>query len=395
MHPARRALVVPYAPMPVARALASWAILLVLAACREAPPAASPSSSMPAVMRAPFGRTADGARVELFTLRNEHGVEVSVTNYGAIIKSIRTPDRNGTFADIVLGFDTLDGYLGEHPYFGAVLGRYANRISLGRFTIDGVGYRLAMNSGPNHIHGGVRGFDKHVWDAEELAGNSVRFSRVSPDGEEGYPGNLQVAVAYSLTNYNELVVEYQAMTDQPTHVNLSQHSYFNLAGPGSDVLAHELTINADRYTPVDRSSIPTGVLAPVAGTPFDFRKATPIGARIEANHPQIAHGRGYDHNFVLNRKVDMLSLAARVVEPASGRVLEVATTEPGMQLYTGNFLDGRIAGKAGLAYGRYSGFCLETQHYPDTPNKPAFPSSLLRPGSTYSSRTVFKFDISK
>jgi aldose 1-epimerase len=382
--------------MPFTRALAYWAILLMLAGCRQSTPQpTSSSSAMPSVMRAPFGKTADGTAVDLFTLRNENGVEVSVLSYGAIIKSIKTPDRNGTFTDIVLGFDTLDGYLGPHPKFGVVIGRYANRISLGRFMIDGINYRLAMNNGPNHIHGGERGFDKYVWQAEELSGNSVRFSRVSPDGEEGYPGNLQVAVAYSLTNYNELIVEYQAMTDAPTHVNLTQHSYFNLAGPGSDVLGHELMINADRYTPVDRASIPTGVIAPVAGTPFDFRKPTPIGARIEANHPQIAHGRGYDHNFVLNRKGDMLQLAARVVEPASGRVLEVATTEPGVQLYTGNFLDGKIAGKGGQAYGRYSGFCLETQHYPDTPNKPDFPSSLLRPGSTYSSRTVFKFDVQK
>ena len=350
---------------------------------------------MPGVMRAPFGKTADGTAVEIFTLKNENGIEVAVTNYGATITSIRTPDRNGNVADIVLGFDTLDGYLGEHPKVGPVIGRYANRISLGRFTIDGVVHKLAMNNGPNHIHGGERGFDRYVWQAEELAGNSVRFSRVSPDGEEGYPGNLQVAVAYSLTNYNELVVEYQATTDLPTHVNLTQHTYFNLAGPGGDVLGHELMINADRYTPVDRSSIPLGELAPVAGTPFDFRKPTPIGARIEARNPQLEHGRGYDHNFVLNRKGDGLQLAARVVEPASGRVLEVATTEPGMQLYTGNFLDGTIHGKGGVAYGRFSGFCLETQHFPDSPNKPNFPSTVLRPGDTYSSRTVFKFDVSQ
>lgn len=349
---------------------------------------------MPAVSRAPFGRTADGTAVDIFTLRNQNGVEVSVINYGAIIKSIRTPDRHGAFADIVLGFDTLDGYLGRHPYFGAVVGRYANRISLGRFTIDGIGYRLAMNNGPNHLHGGERGFDKYVWQAEELGGSTVRFSRVSPDGEEGYPGTLQVAVAYSLSNYNELIVEYQALTDLPTHVNLTQHSYFNLAGAGSgDILGHQLMINADRYTPVDRSSIPTGVIAPVAGTPFDFRKPTPIGARINAAHPQIEHGRGYDHNYVLNRKGDSLQLAARVVEPGSGRVLELATTEPGMQFYTGNFLDGTVVGKGGMTYPRFGGFCLETQHYPDTPNKPAFPSTLLRPGATYSSRTVFKFEV--
>ena len=349
---------------------------------------------MNTVLRAPFGKTADGTAVELFTLKNDNGIEVAVSNYGGLIKSIRTPDRSGAFADIVLGFDTLEGYLGEHPYFGAVLGRYANRIAFGRFTIDNVPHRLAMNNGPNHLHGGVKGFDKHVWQPEILAGNSVRFSRVSPDGEEGYPGTLQVAVAYSLTNYNELIIEFQATTDQPTHVNLSQHTYFNLAG-GGDVLGHLLTIDADRYTPVDRSSIPNGVLAPVRDTPFDFRKPTAIGARIAAKNPQIEHGRGYDHNFVLNREGDALELAARVVEPVSGRILEVATTEPGVQLYTGNFLDGRIVGKGGVAYERHAGFCLETQHFPDTPNKPDFPSSLLRPGSTYSSRTVYKFDVSQ
>ena len=346
------------------------------------------------VTRASFGKTPDGD-VEIFTLKNVNGVEVRVTNYGGIITSLKTPDRNGAPADVVLGFDTIDGYLGYHPYFGAVIGRYANRIALGRFTIDGISHRVTMNSGPNHLHGGAKGFDKHVWQPELVGGNAVRFSRVSPDGEEGYPGNLQVAVVYSLTNYNELIVEYQAMTDQPTHVNMSQHSCFNLAGPGSDVLGHELMIDADRYTPVDAASIPTGALAPVTGTPFDFRKPTLIGARIDAKHPQIAHGRGYDHNFVLNRKGNTLALAARVVEPVSGRVLEVATTEPGVQLYTTNFLDGSIKGKGGVAYGRHSGFCLETQHFPDTPNKPNFPSSLLRPGSTYSSRTVFKFDVTK
>ena len=363
--------------------------------CGSQPPAEPAGANPPmlSVTRAPFGKTPDGD-VELFTLKNANGVEVRITNYGGIITSLKTPDRNGAFADVVLGFDNLDGYLGYHPYFGAVVGRYANRIALARFTIDGIAHRLPMNSGPNHIHGGVKGFDKHVWQPEIVGDNAVRLSRVSPDGEEGYPGTLQVAVAYSLTNYNELIVEYQAMTDLPTHVNLTQHTYFNLAGAG-DVLGHELTIDADRYTPVDAASIPTGVLAPVAGTPFDFRKATPIGARIEARHPQIAHGRGYDHNYVLNREGNTLEFAARVVEPVSGRVLEVATTEPGVQLYTGNFLDGSIKGKGAAAYGRHAGFCLETQHFPDTPNKPAFPSSLLRPGSTYSSRTVFKFDVSK
>jgi aldose 1-epimerase len=372
-------------------------MILTVAGCGRSPsPAATSSSAIPAnvVMRAPFGKTDEGTAVEIFTLKNENGIEVAIMSYGATIKSIKTPDRNGAFADVVLGFDTLDGYLGEHPYFGGAIGRYANRIALGRFRIDNIPFRLHMNNGPNHLHGGERGFDKYVWDAEELSGNSVRFSRVSPDREEGYPGTLQVAVVYSLTNYNELILEYQATTDLPTHVNLTNHSYFNLAG-GGDVLGHQLTINADRYTPVDRSSIPNGLLAPVRDTPFDFRKPALIGARIAADHPQIAHGRGYDHNFVLNRKGDGLTLAARVVEPASGRVLEVATTEPGMQFYTGNFLDGKIVGKGGVAYERHAGFCLETQHYPDTPNKPDFPSTVLRPGETYSSRTVFKFDVSK
>ena len=374
-----------------------WLLCATLAiGCGSQPPAdpAGASPSMLTVTRAPFGKTPDGD-VEIFTLKNVNGVEVRFTNYGGIITSLKTPDRNGAPADVVLGFDTIDGYLGYHPYFGAVIGRYANRIALGRFTIDGISHRLTMNSGPNHLHGGAKGFDKHIWQPEIVGNNGVRLSRVSPDGEEGYPGNLQVAVAYSLTNYNELIVEYQAMTDLPTHVNMSQHTCFNLAGAGSDVLGHELMIDADRYTPVDAASIPTGALTPVAGTPFDFRKPTLIGARIEAKHPQIAHARGYDHNFVLNRKGNTLALAARVVEPVSGRVLEVATTEPGVQLYTTNFLDGSIKGKGGVAYGRHSGFCLETQHFPDTPNKPNFPSSLLRPGSTYSSRTVFKFDVSK
>ena len=349
---------------------------------------------MPGVTRASFGKTPEGTDVEIFTLTNTNGIEVRVTNYGGIITSLKTPDRNGTPADIVLGFDTLKDYLAPHPQFGTVIGRYANRIADGRFKIDGIDHKLALNNGPNHIHGGVKGFDKHVWQAEVLSGNSVRFSRVSPDGEEGYPGNLQVAVAYSLTNYNELIVEYQAVTDLPTHVNLTQHSYFNLAGAGNgDITGHELMIDADRFTPVNAARIPTGQIVPVAGTPFDFRKPTPIGARIDAAHPQVTHAGGYDHNFVLNREGNTLELAARVVEPVSGRVMEVATTEPGVQFYTANNLDGSIIGKGGKAYPRRGGFCLETQHFPDTPNKPQFPSTLLRPGDTYSSRTVFKFDV--
>ena len=359
-----------------------------------APPAEDPA--MLAVTRAPFGRTPDGQDIEVFTLRNANGIEVKAITYGGIITSLKTPDRNGAMADIVLGFDSLDGYLGDHPYFGAIIGRYGNRIANGRFTLDKNEYRLAVNNGPNHLHGGVKGFDKQVWTPEILGNNAVRFSRISPDGEEGYPGTLQVAVVYSLTNYNELIVEYQANTDLPTHVNLTQHSYFNLAGAGSgDILGHELMIAADSYTPVDATLIPTGEVATVAGTPFDFRTPTAIGARIGAAHPQIKNGQGYDHNWVLTRIKDSPQLAARVVEPASGRVLEVATTEPGMQFYAGNFLDGTIAGKGGRAYGRRSGFCLETQHYPDSPNQPDFPSTELRPGDMYSSRTIFRFDVSK
>jgi aldose 1-epimerase len=380
----------------------SWlcAVGLLIAIGCGSEPANAPSPveppPMPAVARAPFGKTADGQAVEMFTLKNASGIEISAINYGGIITSVKTPDRNGTIADIVLGFDSLDGYLGDHPYFGAIIGRYGNRVANARFRLDNIEYRLTANNGRHHLHGGAKGFDKHIWTAEIIGDNAIRFSRVSPDGEEGYPGELQVAVVYSLTNYNELIVEYQAFSDLPTHVNLTQHSYFNLAGAGNgDVLGHELMIAADRYTPVDASLIPTGELASVAGTPFDFRQPTPIGARITASHPQIAHGRGYDHNLVLNRKGDSLQLAARVVEPKSGRVLEVATTEPGIQLYTGNVLDGKISGKGGLAYARHGGFCLETQHFPDSPNKPDFPSTMLRAASTYSSRTVFRFDVAK
>jgi aldose 1-epimerase len=348
---------------------------------------------MPEVVRESIGRLPDGMPVEMFTLTNANGIELRAITYGGIITSLKTPDRAGTRADIVLGFDGLDGYLGDHPFFGAIIGRYGNRIAGGRFTIDGQEYRLATNNGAHHLHGGVRGFDKHVWQAEVLAGNAIRFSRVSPDGEEGYPGTLQVQVTYSLTNYDELIVDYAASTDLPTHVNLTQHSYFNLAGAG-EILGHQLMIDADRYTPVDAGLIPTGALAPVDGTPFDFRKSTPIGARINDAHAQIKNGQGYDHNWVLNRDDSTtLRLAARVVEPTSGRTLEVATTEPGLQFYAGNFLDGSLTGKGGQVYARRSGFCLETQHFPDSPNQPDFPPTVLRAGDTYSSRTVFKFGV--
>ena len=350
--------------------------------------------------RQPFG-IANGESVERLTLTNKNGVEVSAITYGGIITSIKTPDRNGAMADIVLGFNSIDGYLGGHPYFGAIIGRYGNRIAKGRFTIDGTEYTLATNNGPNHLHGGNKGFDKRIWKAQLLppaAGQTgIAFTYTSLDGEEGYPGTLDVTVTYTLTDSDQLIVRYEATSDKATHVNLTQHSYFNLAGEGSgDILGHELTIDADRYTPVDATLIPTGALAPVEGTPFDFRRQTAIGARIDAADEQIKIGGGYDHNWVLNRTTaGEVQRVARAYEPASGRVLEVSTTEPGMQFYTGNFLDGRLVGKAGKPYGRRSGFCLETQHYPDTPNHPNFPTTLVRPGEKYESRTVFAFSTTK
>jgi aldose 1-epimerase len=345
------------------------------------------------VTREAFGAMPDGTSVDVYTLRNANGVEVRAITYGGIIVSLKTPDRAGVLGDVVLGFDALDGYLRDHPFFGAIIGRYGNRIGNGRFVLDGTEYRLATNNGPNHLHGGVKGFDKVVWSAEPVASrNAVTFSRTSPDGEEGYPGTLTASVTYELTARNELIVDYHATTDKATPVNLTQHSYFNLAGEGSgDILGHELMINADRYTPVDATLIPTGGLASVDGTPFDFRIAMPIGVRINSPHPQIKNGQGYDHNWVLNRPSDGLQLAARVVEPTSGRTLEISTTEPGLQFYAGNFLDGTLTGKGGHAYAHRSGFCLETQHFPDSPNKPSFPSTILRPGNQYRSRTVFVF----
>jgi aldose 1-epimerase len=337
----------------------------------------------------------DGTPVEVFTLKNGRGLEVRAIAYGGIITSIKVPDRSGRVEDVVLGFDSDDRYLGEHPYFGAVVGRYANRIARGHFSLDGQSYMLARNDGPNHLHGGVTGFDKRLWTAERTAGQQgVAFTRTSPDGEEGYPGNLTVRVSYLVSESNALVVEYTATTDRATPLNLTQHSYFNLSGDGStDILDHQLTIGADRYTPVDATSIPLGELASVEGTPFDFRRSTAIGARIEAGGAQLVHAGGYDHNWVLNRGASGLQAAARVVEPRSGRTLEVATTEPGVQFYSGNLLDGSIAGKGGRVYRGRTGFCLETQHFPDSPNHPNFPSTILRPGQEYRSQTVFTFGV--
>jgi aldose 1-epimerase len=348
------------------------------------------------VSRAPFGHLPDGRAVELFTLTNAHGIEVRAMTYGAIIMAIRTPDRTGTQADIVLGFDSLGGYVGGSPYFGAVVGRYANRIAGGRFTLDGVSYQLARNNGPNSLHGGARGFDKVVWsgepfDTDSTVGVTLRYE--SPDGEEGYPGAVAVQVTYTLNNADELMVDYDASTTRATPINLSQHTYWNLHGDGrGDILDHVLTLNASAFTPVDSTLIPIGKIAPVAGTPFDFLQATAIGARINDRHEQLRFGRGYDHNWVLDRdRQAPLVHAARLEDPASGRRLDISTTEPGVQFYSGNFLDGTIRGKGGRVYGHRTGLCLETQHFPDSPNHANFPTTILRPGQRYQSRTVFAF----
>jgi aldose 1-epimerase len=345
-----------------------------------------------------FGSMPDGTRVRLFTLTNAHGIEVQAITYGLILVSISVPDRQGHLGDVVIGHDNLEDYFTKSRFFGAVVGRYGNRIAGGQVSIDGTAYQLTLNNGPNHLHGGMKGFDKVVWDAEvtsDSRGPSVVFTHTSPDGHEGYPGTLVARVAYTLTDGNELIVEYSATTDRPTIVNMTQHSYFNLAGVGSgDILGHRLTLHADRYTPVDATQIPTGELAPVEGTPLDFRRETTIGERIDSDYPQLKMSGGYDHNFVLSRNGGGLAPAARVVEPATGRTMEVATTEPGMQFYSSNKLDGSMSGKGGHVYGARCGFCLETQHFPDSPNKPHFPSTVLRPGQEYSSTTVFKFGVS-
>lgn len=353
---------------------------------------AQTAASKPGVQPQPFG-SVDGRAITLYTLTNSHGMEVRAMNYGGIILSIRVPDRKGQLADVVLGHESLEGYQPNPPYFGAIVGRYANRIANGTFTLDGKTYTLPKNDGPNTLHGGTKGFNQAVWDSEPLKGKTgVAFRYLSKDGEEGFPGNLKVKVTYTLTDANALEIDYEATTDKATPINLSQHSYFNLKGAGNgDILDHEIMINADRFTPVDKNLIPTGELRPVKGTPFDFTKSTKIGARINENYEQLVLGHGYDHNFVINRKGAGLELAARVYEPTTGRALEVFTTQPGVQFYTGNFLDGTITGKEGHVYNRRYGFCLETQHFPDSPNHPSFPSTILKPGETFHQKTVFKF----
>jgi aldose 1-epimerase len=368
-------------------ATAALALLLVLSGCSQS------RKEERKVEKQPFGKTADGTPVDLYTLTNSKGVRVAITNYGGIVVSLFTPDRNGNSGDIVLGFERLEDYLKGHPYFGAIIGRYGNRIAKGRFTLDGVEYKLAQNNGENHLHGGLVGFDKKVWKARDFVdaeGQHLELRYTSPDGEEGYPGNLDVTVTYSLNEQNQLRIDYVATTDKPTVVNLTNHSYFNLAGEG-DILGHLLRLNADYFTPVDAGLIPTGELRPVKGTPFDFTEPTPIGARIEQDDEQLRYGRGYDHNFVLRGGGGSLAEAAEVYEPKTGRVLRVLTTEPGVQFYTGNFLDGTLRGKYGRVYHRRTGFCLETQHFPDSPNKPHFPTTVLRPGQTYRSTTIYEF----
>src|SRR5579864_6946133 len=345
------------------------------------------------VTKQPFG-TRDGRPIHLYTMTNAHGLRIQAMNYGGIITSMRVPDRKGQLADIVLGHETLEGYIPNPPYLGAIVGRYANRIANGTFTLDGKTYTLPKNDGPNTLHGGVtKTFDKVVWESQPLKDkNGVAFSYLSRDGEEGFPGNLKVTVTYTLTDSNELYIDYRAETDKATPINVSQHSYFNLKGEGNgDILDHEIMINADKFTPVDKTLIPTGELRPVKGTPFDFTKSTKIGARIEDKDEQLILGHGYDHNFVIDRKGAGMVLAARVYEPTTGRVLEVSTTQPGVQFYSGNFLDGTVTGKEGHVYKRRYGFCLETQHFPDSPNHPAFPTTILKPGEKFHQETVFKF----
>jgi len=343
-----------------------------------------------------FGKTKDGQAVDLYTLTNSNGASVAIMNYGGVVVSLKVPDRSGALGDVVLGFDTFDPYLTPPPYFGALIGRYGNRIGHARFKLDGVEYKLPKNNGDNCLHGGLRGFDKVIWVAKEATNGGVpaiELNYLSKDGEEGFPGNLNATVTYSWTDAKELKIDYAATTDKDTVVNLTNHSYFNLAGEGSgDILAHEVMIDADRFTPVDKGLIPTGELKPVDGTPFDFRKPTAIGARINADDQQIKFGGGYDHNWVLNHAATTTPLpAARVTDPKTGRVMEVLTTQPGLQFYTGNFLDGKIQGKGGKTYVHRGAFCMETQHFPDSPNKPSFPTTVLKPGQKYQTSTIYRF----
>ena len=362
------------------------------------------TANLSMISSVPFGATSSGEEVYLYTLRNRKGMEARIMTYGGIVTTLTAPDRKGYFADVVLGYDSLQGYLKDNPYFGALIGRYGNRIAKGQFVLDGETYQLAMNNGPNSLHGGDVGFDKVVWKVAKCEttaeGPKLTLSYTSGDGEEGYPGTLFVTVAYTLGNNNELRLDYKATTTRSTVVNLTQHSYFNLRGRGAcpqgncplgDILGHVVQIDADRFTPVDSTLIPSGELKFVVGTPFDFRRPTPIGARIEADDEQLKNGKGYDHNWVINRTKPGIMRFATVYEPDTGRVLEIYSTEPGVQFYSGNFLDGTLTGKGGWVYKFRNGFCMEPQHFPDSPNKPQFPSTVLRPGGTYKNTFIIRF----
>jgi aldose 1-epimerase len=354
----------------------------------------SEAAASASVKEEPWGNTPQGQDVELFTLTNAHGMEARIINYGGILVSLKVPDRNGKLGDIVNGFGSISGYVQQppEPYFGAIVGRYGNRIANGTFTLDGVRYTLAKNNGPNTLHGGIRGFDKVIWQARPVGNESVELKYLSKDGEEGFPGNLSAMVVYTLDDNNELKIDYSATTDKDTVVNLTNHSYFNLTGQGvGNVLGEMVTIHADRFTPVDKTLIPTGELRKVDGTPFDFRTPHAIGERIDASDEQISLGQGYDHNFVLNRSSAGLEPAARVSDPTSGRVMEILTTQPGLQFYTANQLNGSLHGKNGAVYGKRSAFCMETQHFPDSPNQLKFPSTELKPGERYHTVTMFRF----
>lgn len=335
-----------------------------------------------------FGKTPDGTPVERYTLTNGT-ITAKVITYGAILTDLIVPDKDGKPGDVVLGFETLEGYTKGHPFFGATVGRYANRIAGGKFTLDGKEYKLFVNNGPNTLHGGQKGFDKYVWKVEKSSDTSLALSHTSPDGDEGYPGKLDLTVTYTVTPDNALRIDYTAKTDKNTVLNLTNHSYFHLGTPGAgEIDDHVLELEADTYTPVDDTLIPTGKIAPVKGTPLDFTKPTAIGSRY---NDLTAEPKGYDHNFVLRGHGELTALAARVFEPKSGRVMEVYTTEPGVQLYTSNFMDGTLKGKGGVTYKKHGAFCLETQHYPDSPNKPDFPTTVLKPGQTFKSTTIYKF----
>jgi aldose 1-epimerase len=379
----------------IKQTLAAGLLAVSLVGCETM--STNPKSS---ITKAEFGKTPDGQAVEIYTLHNSKGAEARIMTYGGIVQSLKMPDKHGKFDDVVLGLDNLDGYTSASyikgcPYFGALIGRYGNRIGGAKFTLEGKTYTLATNNGPNTLHGGLKGFDKVVWTAKPsvgIHGPQLVLAYVSKDGEEGFPGNLQVTAIYTLTENNELKLEYTAKTDKPTVVNLTHHSYFNLAGQGNgDILNHLVCINANEITPVDSGLIPTGAFADVTGTPFDFRAATAIGARINDPDQQLRYGPGYDHNWVINKPLGKYGLMARVMEPTSGRVMEVWSDEPGLQFYSGNFLDGTITGKGGAVYKIHDAFCMEPQHYPDSPNKPNFPSTELKPGQVYHNVIVYRF----